>query len=202
MLFCGDVGGQSGAIEVWRNDPRVSTDLKLLDGVYGGHDADFEAASHETFLPRGSGLPGLAWQRQASAFIDGLPDSSKFVRADEAKTTGIRQGLAFPCPVPSNENFVLAFLSEPAMPIAARIESWVPDADGLSLKRGPGFGVSGKTTVVPAAATDDTGRAILEAFAGGVPTVRPAAPGELAGALIALPVLSDGVVVETVAMYF
>jgi hypothetical protein len=202
VLFCGDVDGHSGAIEVWRNDPRVSTDLKLLDGLYGGQDAAFEAASRETFLPRGSGLPGLAWQRQASAFIDSLPDSPKFVRAGEAQTTGIRQGLAFPCAVPSNENFVLAFLSEPAMPIASRIESWLPDADGLSLKRGHGFGVAGKTTVAPAAATDDSERAILKAFAAGVPTVRPAAPGEAAGALIALPVLSDGVVVETVAMYF
>lgn len=39
VLFCGEVDGHSGAIEVWRNDPRASTDLKLLDGVYGGDDA-------------------------------------------------------------------------------------------------------------------------------------------------------------------
>jgi hypothetical protein len=194
VLFCGDAGGQSGGIELWRNDPRVTGDLKLLEGVYGTDDAAFEAASRETFLPRGSGLPGLAWQKQASVFMDGLSESTKFVRAGEAAITGIRQGLAFPCPVPSDKNYVLAFLSEPSMPIATRLESWVPDAEGRSLKPGYGFGMSVVT------ASSEVEPKILEAFAGGVPTVRQG--GAASASMIALPVISDGAVVETIAMYF
>ncbi len=193
VLFCGDVSQQSGAIEVWRNDPRVSTDLKLLDGVYGSNDAAFEEASRQTYLPRGSGLPGMAWQTQASVFIDGLSDSVKFVRAGEAAETGIRQGFATLCPVPTREIYVLAFLSAPTLPIAHRIERWVPDADGQSLKL--------SATLGEAAAVQAADPLVLEAFAGAVPTLRQKSATEGA-ALLALPVISEGVVVEAVAMYF
>jgi hypothetical protein len=196
VLFCGDVDGQSGGIEVWRNDPRATTDLKLLDGVYGANDVAFEVASREASLPRGAGLPGLAWQQQASVLMDGLPESTKSVRSEAASTTRIRQGLAIPCTVPSNENFVLTFLSEPSMPIAIRIESWVPDADGQSLKQAYGFGSPGAAT-----AAGEVDQTTLEAFASGVPKVRDKRSGQGSGALIALPIISDGAVVEAVAMY-
>ncbi len=197
VLFCGDVRQQSGAIEVWRNDPRVSTDLKLLDGVYGSNNAEFEEASRQTYLPRGTGLPGMAWQTQASVFMDGLSDSTRFVRAGEAAASGIRQGFAALCPVPTREIYVLAFLSAPTLPIARRIERWVPDTDGPSLKLSATLGEAGD-----AAGGRDVDPLILEAFAGAVPTLRQQGATEGAAALLALPVISEGVVVEAVAMYF
>ena len=199
VLFCGDTKGpssrQSGAIELWRNDPRITSDLKLFDGVYGAHDAAFEAASRETYLPRGAGLPGAAWQRQASVFLDGLGVSPKFVRAEDAAAAGIRRGLALPCSVPANENYVLAFLSAPAMPIATRIESWVPGADPQALKRAYGFDEASGALPVEERNASEVDPTVLAAFAGGVPKAGP-------GALIALPIVSDGAVVETLAMYF
>jgi hypothetical protein len=213
VLFCGSVGDQSGAIEVWRNDPRVTTDMTLRDGVYGVNGSAFEAASRQTFLPRGSGLPGLAWQRQTSVFMDGLTESTKFLRAEELGATGIRHGFATPCPVPTNENYVLTFLSAPATPIATRIESWVAGVDGQSLTRGYGVDELGRSLPVEKVASGEVDPTIFEAFAGGIPRVRQSAaaePGRIAGSesearllsLIALPVVNEGAVVETVAMYF
>ena len=195
VLFCGENEGRSGAIELWRNDPRVTTDMTLLDGVYGSQDSDFEAASRQTFLPRGTGLPGAAWQRQASVFMDGLSTSAKFVRADYAAGAGIRRGLAMPCPVPGHENYVLAFLSAPDLPIAKRIESWVSGADGQTLKRAYGFDEASGTLPVEEHAAADADSAIAHALASGVPQAGP-------GSMIALPIVSDGAVVETVVMVF
>jgi hypothetical protein len=197
VLFCGDVNEQSGAIEVWRNDPRVSTDLKLLDGVYGSKDAAFEDVSRETYLPRGAGLPGIAWQTQTAVFMDGLSDSTKFVRAGAAAETTIKQGFAALCPVPTNEVYVLTFLSAPSMPIASRIERWVPDAGGQSLKLASVFGEPVGPEVV-----NGVDPLILESFASALPKVRQKGASGTSPALMALPMISDGAVVEAVAMYF
>lgn len=205
VLFCGDGAGQSGAIELWRNDPRVTTDMTLLDGVYGAQDAAFEAASRQTYLPRGTGLPGLAWQRQASVFMDGLSESSKFVRAGEAAGTALRNGFAIPCPVPTNETYVLAFLSALETPIATRIESWVPGADGQSLQKAYGASATAGGAPRPASAGGGADATVLEAFQARAPKARQQPMGQARGAgasLLALPVMSDADVVEAVAMYF
>jgi len=215
VFFCGGEDAQAGAIELWRNDPRVSTDMTLVDGYYGATAAEFVAAARETYLPRGSGLPGLAWQREGSVFIDGLAQSTQFLRAQEAAAAGIQRGLAIPCPVPSREHYVLTFLSASATPIARRIESWVPDAGGRSLQRAYGFcEVAGSLpTGAPYTTSGSGDDTIAEAFASGVPRLRqkagdePGAVGESAaaaglGGLIVLPIVSDGVVAEAVALYF
>jgi hypothetical protein len=202
VLFCGEVDGQSGAIEIWRNDPRVTSDLKMIDGVYGANDSAFETASRQTFLPRGSGLPGLAWQREASVFMDGLSEQTKFARAEDVAGTSIRRGLAIPCPVPSNETFVLAFLSAPSMPIAARIESWVPGSDAQFLKRAYGFAEPDRSLPPEEFASNKVEQTVFETFAGGVPKVGASNKAGEGGKVIALPIVSDGAVVETIAMYF
>jgi hypothetical protein len=206
VLFCGSVEGLSGAIEVWHNDPRVTTDLTLVEGVYGANDAAFEAASRDATMPRGVGLPGLAWQRQASVFMDGLSESTKFLRSDDAAETGIRSGLAFPCPVPGNDNFVLAFLSAPAMPIATCMQSWVEGDDGQSLDK------SWSSASATAGMAEVARSAVFKAFASGVaqvgglnaaPPSSMNSPFDTAGeALLALPIARDGAVSETVALYF
>jgi hypothetical protein len=100
VLFCGGDMPHAGAVELWHNDPRVTTDLKLHDGFYGATPQPFASVSEETYLPRGVGLPGLAWQRGRSVWLDGLASSPKFLRSEAAGATGIERGLALPCPVP------------------------------------------------------------------------------------------------------
>lgn len=214
VFFCGDENERGGAMELWRNDPDVAADMTLVDGYYASTGPGFETASRNTLLLRGAGLPGLAWQRQASVFFDGLGQSS-FVRAEHAATAKLQRGLAIPCPVPTREHYVLTFLSSAATPIARRIESWRPDADGQSLERRYGYCETAGTLPTGAGQTtagkgEDT---IAEAFATGVPAIRqystdePGAIGVSAaaaglGGMIALPIACDGDVVETVALYF
>lgn len=199
-LFCGDVNGQSGAIEVWRNDPLVDGNMHWHDGIYGRNDPAFEAASRQTVLACGTGLVGLAWQQQASVFIDGLSESTRFVRAREAAATALTRGLAIPCPLPLHGDFVLAFLSAPSMPIATRIESWTTSDDGRSLTRAHAFtepagAIDGTEITVASTDVDPT---IFESFATAVPKLRV---GEHES-LIALPIVINGQVMETVAMAF
>ena len=59
--------------------------------------------------------------------------------AAEAAASGIERGLAIPCPLPSRDTYVLAFLSASPTPIARRVESWAPDAEGAALQRTFGF---------------------------------------------------------------
>lgn len=63
VFFCGHDPAQASALELWHHDARITTDMTLVDGAYGPNAQPFESISHETYLPRGVGLPGLAWQR-------------------------------------------------------------------------------------------------------------------------------------------
>lgn len=178
VLFCGGVGdAAAGAVELWRNDPRITTDLTLVDGYYGATAEAFVAASRETFLPRGSGLPGLAWQREGSVFLERVQTSSKFVRA----AAGLHQGLALPCALPANENHVLVLLATPAMPIARDIESWTLAADGQPARA---YGLD------EGAAVD--AQAIAETFASAVPRANEG--------VLMVPVVADERVVEVLAL--
>ena len=204
VLFGGAGEDQSGAIEIWRHEPAAGTDLRLLDGVYGAKDASFAAASRATVLPRGSGLPGRAWERGASVFVDGLAESSGFARGEAAAGSELRRGLALPCPTPGPASYVLALLSAPATPIATRIESWVAGTGAQSLQRAYGFDEAAGALPVAEFAAGEADEAIFEAFAGGVPTVSRA-PSATAGApvrpAIVLPVVREATVVEAVALY-
>jgi len=219
VFFCGDEDEHRGAIELWRNDSSIAADMQLVDGYYGSTGSDFEAASRETSVPHGVGLPGLAWQRQASVFIDGLPTSSTFVRAERAAAANLQRGLAIPCPLSARgsteEHYVLTLLSASATPIARRIESWGPDADGRSLERTYGYcETAGRLPTGKEQRTSGRGEdTIAEAFATGVPRIRQQAgdePGAIGlsavaaglGGMLALPIANRGVVVETVTLYF
>lgn len=207
VLFCGGDAEEAGAIELWRNDPRITGDMTLVDGYYGAASAGFEATGRETYLPRGSGLPGLAWQREGSVFIEGLSDSAKFVRAAEAAAAGIERGLAIPCPLPTRDTWVLAFLSASPTPIARRVESWAPDAEGAALQRTFGFcETDGSLPAGEAQDADAFAQAIGKALSSGVPSLRPRASGHAVeagpGGMIALPIAGERAVAEAVALYF
>jgi hypothetical protein len=216
VFFCGEAASAGGAIELWRNNPRVTTDMTLVDGRYGAEAAGLEALSRETFLPRGTGLPGLAWQRGAVVFMEDLGQTSRFLRGDAVAGANVHRGLAIPCPTRANENHVLTLLAAAGSPIAQRIETWAPGATPGTLERSFGF-----CECAGGLATADAGVVPLNAEAGcvarafmlGVPALtnqaaaEPGAIGASAGAcgaeaLVAVPIVSDAVVGEVLVLYF
>lgn len=214
VFFCGGAQREEGAIELWRNDPRVTTDMTLVEGHYGATAKALLADARETYLPRGSGLPGLAWQREGSVFIDGVPRSPKFLRGESAAVAGIRHGLALPCAVPGNAHYVLTMLGTAAAPISRRVESWVPTGDGAMQRQYGHCEALGVLPVGESVKTDGVGDdTIALALAGAAPQIRARAgdePGVIGieasavglGGFVALPISGDGVVSEVVVLYF
>lgn len=196
VLFCGDDAQRAGAIEIWRNDPRVTTDMTLVEGVYSqGADA-LEAVSQDTYLPRGTGLPGLAWQQGHTVFMDDLASAPRFLRGASAHDAGIERGLALPWAARTQAEYVVTLLSSARTPVAQRVEGWVPgDAPG-TLRRTFGFdeaqGPMGDATLPLGDGRSPVGKACLS----GVPCVEALADG----ALVAVPVVSEGEVAEVVLL--
>lgn len=216
VLFCGAAAAgpaDEGSVELWRHQARVSSDMTLVDGYFAGRTArGFESLTRDASLPRGSGLPGMAWQKGRTVLIDDLAQSSRFLRAGSAAEAGVQVGLAVPCITPGDDAYVLALLASPETPIAQRVECWAPDESRHGLQRS--FGVC---TTDGALRGSDGGTvlagAIGKAYASGVPVLNEAAATEPGGvgeaalsagldALLALPVMGDGEVSEVVAFYF
>ncbi|MBI5924147.1 MAG: GAF domain-containing protein [Aquabacterium sp.] len=139
VLFGGDDESSKGAIELWRNDPRISSDITLLDGYYGGLPPEFEQLSRDAYLPRGMGLPGMAWQRDESVMLGQADASTSFLRGNAASDAGICRALAWPCQSMTNASYVLMLLSGTATPVARRMERWVVDAASGSLVLAGGY---------------------------------------------------------------
>lgn len=221
VLLCGDPADAAdrdapvGAIELWRNDPRVESDLRLAEGCFGATDPDLEALSRDSFLPRGQGLPGLAWQREAAVFIEDVGASRHFLRAQTAASAGIVRGLALPCSTRTHQTWVISLLSAPQSPIARRIESWLPDASGTALQRAFGFCETAGTL------TADAGTATRVEALGPIGLAWSSASAQVvhgAGAagqawsqhwpaadlrsVLAIPLIADDRVSEVVALYF
>lgn len=139
VLFCGGDDEHAGAIELWHNDPEENVDLNLQDGYYGTTGDTFEFLSRHTSFREGTGLPGRAWGTQAPVFMPDLGRGSGFLRADSAVKVGINRGFAVPCSSADGQNYVLAFLSALATPIARRVDVWAPDAMQSHLVHSFGF---------------------------------------------------------------
>jgi hypothetical protein len=215
VFFCGDDTAERGAVELWRNDPRVTTDMTLVDGRYGAQAGELEALSRETFLPRGTGLPGLAWQRGGAVFLADLPGSARFLRGETAAGAGLHRGLAIPCATRANEHHVLTFLAPAETPIALRVETWAPDAARTTLERAFGHceidgPLAAASAPLPLQGAEGC---VAAAFLTGLPALTPKAaaePGAVglsaaacgAAGLVALPIASEGEVVEVLALYF
>jgi len=189
VIFCGDDDAHAGAIELWGNDPGESKDLSLVDGYYGTTGDTFEFISRSTSFRRGTGLPGMAWERNVPVFFEDLGKGSGFLRADGAIKVGINRGFAVPCSTLDGAHYVMAFLSALATPIARRVEIWVPGADGR-LQRTGGFSEDeGRLQAGPAA-----GDAVNDAYTRGVPVA--------ADPMIAIPVSPQGRTTAVMALYF
>lgn len=211
VLMCGEPAESAGAIELWHNDPRVSADMTLDEGVFGRGGEELEDLSRDAYLPRGVGLPGLAWQREQAVFMDRIDDPARFLRAQTAARAGIVRALALPCATPSSHGWVLSLLSSESAPIARRIESWLPDDTGGVLVRAFGHctragslpaGTAGSATSI-AIGRGPVGQACATATA----TVQEplADPPEGAGdvrAVVAIPLVSGTAVSEVLALYF
>ena len=212
VFYVGEDQAHAGAIELWHNQPRVTSDMTLVEGYYGSNGQAFEAVSKDTYLPRGTGLPGLTWQRDAAVFMEDIGTAGRFLRTQDAAGVGIKRGLGVPCPTRGEEICVASFLSAPGSPIARRIESWAPvGADG-ALQRVFGFCESAGALAEGEALGADGGL-VAQTLQSGVPGMTEqlaaeAGPvGEAASAglssLLAWPVVNDeGQVAEVVALYF
>lgn len=214
VLLCGEAAVHQGAIELWHNDPRLSGDMALKQGYFGRDSQPLETLSRDAWLPRGAGLPGQAWQREAVVYMDALDGQARFLRAQTAAAAGIVRALALPCSGRGRESWVLSLLSSQTTPIARRVESWLPDgtgllqrafghcesagalpSDGLSLPSGEAGGVIGQAHA--------QGRAGVLADLSGAPAalldgIRSAG----LGSMLALPVVVEGQVSEVLALYF
>ncbi len=196
IIFCGDDDEHAGAIELWANQPAQSHDMNLVDGYYGTTGDTFEFISRNTSFRKGSGLPGMAWERQAPVFLQDLGKGSGFLRADSAVKVGINRGFAMPCPARDGGNYVMAFLSALGTPIAASVEIWEPVADQPHLKRSFAFGERG-------ASMSSTGTApISGAGIGAVGQAYLSAVPVVVDSMIALPVAAQGAVTAVIALFF
>jgi hypothetical protein len=215
VIFCGHEAAMGGCLELWHHDARMTSDMTLVDGAFGADAQPFEAASRETYLPRGVGLPGLAWQRGEAVFLENLPASPRhFLRAQEAADAGLLRGLAIPAGSRLADSHVVTFLAGPTLPLARRIERWVPDFSGGLLRRAFSFSElhGGFSHTEAALALSAPMGSIARAWLTGTPAINdwpasePGAPAAYATsigawALLALPVVWEGEVVEVVALY-
>jgi hypothetical protein len=196
VIFCGDDEDHAGAIELWANQPAEPHDMKLVDGYYGTTGDTFEFISRSTSFRRGTGLPGLAWERQAPVFLEDLGKGSGFLRADGAVKVGINRGFAIPCSTLDGTSQVMAFLSALATPIARQVDIWTPDATGTHLSRSLGFsepdGLLAATEPVPL--QGEAAGPISRAFVTGVPVA--------AEHLIAIPVAPLGRSTAVMVLHF
>jgi hypothetical protein len=220
VLFCGHVAGRPGALELWHADPKAGTGMTLVDGAYGESSQAFEAASRTAVLPRGDGLPGMAWQRGEIQFVEDLAAASprQFARAEQAQDIGMQRGLAIPFGSLGEGGYVAAFLASVELPLALAVERWEPDAGKQTLLRTYAFterrgGRSKVPAELPLAGSGLAQGAVGAAFATGVPTVSDAPahePGPNAGmasdvgasALVAIPVVWGGSLIRGVVTLY
>jgi len=207
VFLCGESEDNAGAIEVWHCDTQVSDDLKLMSGYFGALE-HFEFVSKHMSFRRGIGLPGIVWDAGLPVLMNDLGKSHRFTRYQDAQDAGITTGLGIPIGDYESQIYVMTFLSAKNTPIARRIDIWRPNIDGVTWLSG--YADSGKTLNYQA---DDffiakgrgtigkallTGRPVLSA-----PTCAKDAPINTdLSALIAIPVLQNGICRSVVSMGF
>jgi hypothetical protein len=195
VIFCGDDADHAGAIELWGNEPAESKDMTLVDGYYGTTGDTFEFISRSTSFRQGYGLPGMAWDKQKPVFLEDLGKGSGFLRADGAVKVGINRGFAIPCSTLDGSNYVMAFLSALATPIARKVEIWELDVTGSQLLRSFGFSeAEGRLGVAASPIAGPNAGPLGKAFTTGVPAV--------AEPMIAIPVSPRGRITAVMVLHF
>jgi len=214
VVFCGHEAKGRGALELWRDDAGGRGELTLVDGAFGQAQT-FETISRQTHLQRGAGLPGQAWLGGHAVFLDDLPASpGRFVRSRQAAAAGLQRGLALPFASQRGERHVVVFLAGADLPLARRIEQWTLDEPQGQLRRVFAFSElhGGASRIEATLPLSPPKGSIVKAWTSGAPVINdwpadePGAPAAAAAsigswALLAMPVMSEGSVMEVVALY-
>lgn len=122
-----------GVFEIW--EPHGEFDeVKLTQGYYSQLDR-FQNVSSFIRFEKGSGLPGLVWQRRCAVVHNDLPNHPDFLRAAGASAEALTTAVGVPI---FDDDFVasVVLISSAKSPLARGIEIWIPDADGFSLLEG------------------------------------------------------------------
>jgi PAS domain S-box-containing protein len=77
---------------------------------------DFEAATRDFVVERGQGLPGQVWQSGQPAFLEDVIVQEDFLRADAARRSNLRGGMAFPIGTGGENVAVVEFFSRDPRP--------------------------------------------------------------------------------------
>jgi hypothetical protein len=204
------------AAEIWVPDSDGYL-LEFAGGLYG--DApEFGALSRKMCFGRGEGLPGRVWDEGTPIVLKDL-QGGYFQRAAAAKAAGLGGAVAFPVFAGDALKAVVVLFCGEASASSAAIEVWRKDsARGGELQLIDGLRGSGDTSFEPASRTtlpcplpadDSCMLAFLSSAEMPIATSievdaekRAALPTIGPGALLSLPVVRGGRVVETIAMHF
>jgi len=211
FLFAGGDRMQAGAVEIWASD--TPGELALKDGYYGSLD-DFAWISKRIRFQRGKGLPGQAWMTRLPVLMGELGNSDSFLRAQDAKRSGLTSGLALPCFCPAQKDYIVTLLSASEFPLAQRFEIWVPAPDRSRLVFTDGCALEGpllKSAYLKSSLVKGQG-AIGRAWELGIPVVldgvisEPVLASGKTGthppsSMLAIPILDMGALSSVVAFY-
>lgn len=125
--------GALGVFEIWEPHGEFE-ELKLTQGYYSQLDR-FQNVSSFIRFEKGSGLPGLVWQRRCAVVHNDLPNHPGFLRAAGASVEELATAIGIPV---FDDDFVASVLliSSAKTPLARGVEIWLPDDDGFLLLEG------------------------------------------------------------------
>jgi hypothetical protein len=93
----------------------------------------FETISRQIHMPKGQGIPGIAWATGMPVLREDIGKVNEFIRSVDAQLAGITTVLGIPVGNSDEQSYVMTFLSAKATPIAKRIQIWIPDLRGKQL---------------------------------------------------------------------
>lgn len=124
-----------GGLECW-TPIKERYELTLDSSFYAGIPR-FEKISQYVQFPKGSGLPGAAWEDRAPNLLTGLATSKSFMRAAGAGAEGLTSAVAWPIADYGDKlHSVCLLLSAGHSPIAKVMQVWQPgESNPLVLTR-------------------------------------------------------------------
>ena len=209
VFLMGGAPSSVGSVELWHNDPRISPDLSLYEGYFGSSTkaTELEALTRDGWLPRGAGVPGLAWQKGETIWIADVANSKQFLRKEIALSLGIDRAVALPCSPKGSDNWVFSMLSSASAPVALRAEIWRNAGGTSALKLEMVGGYCESKGALPTAGTHNVealgpiGEACCTAVAQ-AEVLKTPPPAPDITSVIAIPVVVDDKVQEVVALYY
>ena len=119
-----------GVVEVWQ-PVTPHAEVRLADGHYG-HLERFHNVSSFVRFERGSGLPGMVWQRGEPVLQDDLPNHPGFLRAAGASAGDLVTAVGIPV-IDDDFRAAVVLISSKLSPMARGVELWRSTEDGFEL---------------------------------------------------------------------